>query len=300
MSAASRPAVTRLGGVDVQQQGAQPADARPDRVGRRADLLGQTVLTQRRGALRRAGNGEGSCGKVLDHAIVQGPGYPATLLGRRLDRTLQQSLTLDLRSLETVQQPPQDRHQQHDQEQQAGEGHSRKAPPELPGPTTHLVIGCVGLEQHRAARRRPDRPIDLKQLAAAPLETILGGGQIRHVRPDHGIGQDVPLLHTQRETLADHGRRIGVEDQPRGVPDLHANNRGPQDVFTDRLVHGSHSLGTTGEEPLGQGGLRDGISQQVRGLGRNGHRLGLGQAPGRDPPPTRATAARTTSAPAIT
>ena len=287
MSAASRPAVTRLGGVDVQQQGAQPADARPDRVGRRADLLGQTVLTQRRGALRRAGNGEGSCGKVLDHAIVQGPGYPATLLGRRLDRTLQQSLTLDLRSLETVQQPPQDRHQQHDQEQQAGEGHSRKAPPELPGAGRDLGVGPISLKEQRFARRGPDGSVDLKQFAVALLETVLRSRQVRPVRPDHGIGQDVPLLHAQRETLADQSRRIGVEDQPRGVPDLHANNRGPQDVFTDRLVHGSHSLGTTGEEPLGQGGLRDGISQQVRGLGRNGHRLGLGQAPGRDPPPPR-------------
>ncbi len=126
-----------------------------------------------------------------------------------------------------------------DQEEQAGDGDAGEPAPQLAGALGHLPVGRVSLEEQRLPGRRPDRPVYLEQLAAAPLVPVLRPLQVGYFRVHDRPGERCPLLASQRERLADQPRLVGVDDAPGGGPQLDPDYGRAEDLLPDNPVDGA-------------------------------------------------------------
>ena len=159
----------------------------------------------------------------------------------------------------------------------------------------HRVVRQVGLEEQRLPARRPDRPVDLEQLAVAALVPVLRPVQVADLGVRRRRREHVALLLAEGERRADDPRLVGVDDRPSGVQIFTRTTSARGRRLADRLVQ-------LGERPRDPGTRSSApattLGEQVGRLGGDVDRLALGDLAAGEGAAAATTI--TTAAPAIT
>ena len=210
---------------------------------------------------------------------MQGRRNPPALGGGGVDGSFEQELTLPLRPSYAPEEVPEQRCEQHDEQEQAAQRDSGEAPPELAGALADLVVRRVDLEQRLGTARGPHRPVHLDQLVAdLPVELVLGAGEVRDLRDGARLDEHLALLGPERELLPDQLGLVGVEDGAVLAPQLHAHHTIAEDALVHQVVELRDRFGVAGQEPVGQGGLDHHIGEHVSGVRGVVNRLPLREA----------------------
>ena len=181
-----------------------------------------------------------------------------------------------------VEQAPDDRRHEHEEQQEAAREHPGEAAPQVEGPSLHRCVVAVDLEEQLGSRGGPDRAIDLEQLAAVALELVLGAVEVRDLGTGLRVRERVALLGPEREALSDEAGLVGVDDGAVGLPQLDPHDPVGQHALAHRAVKPVVCRLVADEQRVRQRRLDDRQGEQVGRVGRVVHRLALGQAAGRE------------------
>src|SRR5262245_35280519 len=96
----------------------------------------------------------------------------------------EQSFALVLALSKPTSERPREGHLHEYQHDECTERDRCEAPPKSRPRRVHCVVPVVRLEQERLTARRPDRQVNLEELAVLPLEPVLRRGQVAHFGDD--------------------------------------------------------------------------------------------------------------------
>jgi len=244
------------GRVDLDEQRAQVALALAEVVDRAAQDGRGVVVAAARGAVRQRPQSEGHAGELLHGAVVEvGRDAPALLAGR-LDRVGQQPLALAMAALQTARHRPGERQLEDEQDDQSAEQWRRESAHQPLGARADGAEALVDLEQDLGPVRSADRGVRLEQLSLLALVAVLGLGQVAELRLRPAGAEQPQLVGPETEAPADERGLVGVQDRPVPRPDLHADDRGAEDLAEHDVVEPGERAPIAAQHAVGQrGGL---------------------------------------------
>jgi len=171
--AAGRPARCRAGRVDLDQQGAQGADAAPQGLGAAVQGLGLLLVALGGGLGVGADQGVVGRGQVLGDPVVEVAGDPAALGVGGLHGPAQQPFPLAQAGVQPAGGRPGQRQLEQLEQQQGPDGDGQELAPHGAGVGRHRAVPRVGLEQQGLAAGGGDGQVGLEQAALVALEPVL-------------------------------------------------------------------------------------------------------------------------------
>ena len=175
--------------AQVDEQLAHPghrARGSPRRRGRaRARRSSSEARGQRRGRVELVGG----AGEVLDDALVELGRDPPALGLERVLGLAGELLAVARVGARPPRLRPDERQLRGGEREEEAEEHRQERAPDAVARRVDLAGRVVGLDQDEAARREPQREVDLDELAVAALEPVLRARQVADVGADRVVGE---------------------------------------------------------------------------------------------------------------